>query len=102
MKPRSAGYLHVRCRVPIHAFLAVLIAVLMIFTLERDEYAFEAHPVPYVLGAFLMWGLIAHFHWTRYKKEGDANSRIFAVLWALHILIGAALLIGLGWQTYFS
>ena len=81
---------------------AVLIAVVMIFTLERDDYAFGAHPVPYVLGAFLMWGLLVHFHWTRYKKEGDASSRVFAVLWGLHILIAAALLIGLGWQTYLS
>jgi len=82
--------------------LAALIAVVMIFTLESDANAAKAHPVPYLLGTLFMWGLITHYHWTRYTREGRSSSRIYAVLWGLHFVFAIGLLFAFGWHAFFS
>ncbi len=92
----------VRCRVAKHVLLAGLIAIAMIFTLERDKGAFDAHPAPYIFGTFLMWGLLTHYHWTKYKREGNVSSRAFAFLWGLHVIVALGLVLVFGWHALFS
>jgi len=59
----------------------------------------KAHPIPYILGVFLMWGLLTHYHWSRYKVQGDTSSRTWAVLWGLHFAIAMGLLVAFGWPV---
>ena len=84
---------------PRHLILATVIAVAMVLTLERDPDALKLRPLPYVLCLLFMWGLLAHFHWTRYRQRGEAGSRVFALVWGLHLMMALALALILGWRT---